>query len=137
MRNLMVARLAGWTAVAALGLGALNIGAAAYANGHLESEKAAPKANHCVDAGNDVRRMVVDKQSIMVEDGSGRGVLLTLSMPCKNLDELDQIGFEFNGSSQICDKRDAKILYSRNGEAPVRCLITEVKHLTREQTKAY
>ncbi|WP_140984896.1 DUF6491 family protein [Asticcacaulis tiandongensis] len=118
------------------GVAALMLGA--FAAGERPVATTEPRLDNkqCVDAGRLMTKRVVDKQTLFVEDG-GRAALLTLSSPCANLDELDKIGFEFNGSSMICDKRDVKILYSRFSEKPVRCLISKVTPLTPEQAKAY
>lgn len=118
------------------GVAALMLGAFAASERPAEAPDQRLGNKQCVDAGRLMTKRVVDKQTLFVEDG-GRAALLTLSAPCANLDELDKIGFEFNGSSLICDKRDVKILYSRFSEKPVRCLISKVTPLTPEQAKAY
>ncbi|ESQ80528.1 DUF6491 family protein [Asticcacaulis sp. YBE204] len=120
-------------AVAAVGFGGLSL-----ANAEPETtaaSKVAPK--HCVNAGNLDRRMVVDKTTVLIEDGFGRAALLKLSRPCQNLDDMDRIGFEFEGSTQICGPRDVKILYSRFNEAPIRCLVESVTPLSKEQATKY
>jgi len=125
-------KLAALAAAVGFGLGGLSLAAAA--------PEEAPKNESgrvCVDAGQLGRKMVVDKNTVLVEDYAGHAALLKLSAPCRNLDELDKIGFEFNGSSQICDRRDVKILYSRFTEAPVRCLIEEVIPLSRAEAAKY
>ena len=118
------------------GIAVLMLGAFAASERPTEAPDQRLESKQCVDAGRLMTKRVVDKQTVFIEDG-GRAALLTLSSPCTNLDEMDKIGFEFNSSSMICDKRDVKILYSRFSEKPVRCLIAKVTPLTAEQAKAY
>ncbi|MFT4091623.1 MAG: DUF6491 family protein [Asticcacaulis sp.] len=115
---------------------AVLLGAFAASPQAADKTEAPLQARQCVDAGRLMTKRVVDKQTLFIEDG-GRAALLTLSSPCANLDEMDKIGFEFNGSTMVCDKRDVKILYSRFTERPVRCLINKVTPLTPEEAKAY
>jgi len=119
-------------AAAALMLG----GFAADQKADTNSDNTRLAPQQCVNGGNSMTRRVIDKQTVLIEDG-GRAALLTLTSPCSNLDELDKIGFEFNGSTQICDRRDVKILYSRFTERPVHCLVSKITPLTPEQAKAY
>lgn len=126
-------KLAVLAAVTLSGLGALSLASAAP-----EEPAAAPAGKRqCLDAGHLNRKMVVDKTTILIEDGFGRSALLKLHAPCQNLDDLDKIGFEFFGTTQICDKRDVKILYSRFDEAPVRCLIDSITPLSKEEARKY
>lgn len=128
----MFGKVAALGVAAVLGLGGLSLAFAAP-----QDKPEAEPAHTCIDAGHLSRKMVVDKNTVLVEDYSGRSALLKLSAPCRNLDELDKIGFEFNGSTQICDRRDVKILYSRFTEAPVRCLIEEVVPLSKAEAAKY
>lgn len=125
-------KLAVVVAVVTSGLGALSLASAAPE----DSPKPEGKAR-CLDASHLNRKIVVDKMTVLIEDSFGRSALLKLSAPCQNLDDLDKIGFEFFGGTQICDRRDVKILYSRFDEAPVRCLIESVTPLTKEEAKKY
>jgi hypothetical protein len=89
----------------------------------------------CVDVSNIFSRQVIDKNKLRVEDGFGRSAILTLSQPCSNMDELDHIGFEMSASGLLCRPHDVKILHSRYNEKPLTCLITDLKVMTREETK--
>ncbi|WP_189488496.1 DUF6491 family protein [Asticcacaulis endophyticus] len=91
----------------------------------------------CFDLNNMRTRMVIEPDSLLIEDGFGKYVLLKLTAPCRNIDELDRIGFEFNGSTQVCSRTDVKILHSRNTEAPLRCLIDTMTPLTKDEAKVY
>ena len=87
----------------------------------------------CVDISNLSSRQVVDKDTLFVRDTSGNAALLTLEAPCNHMDELDRIGFEVEGSSQICGPHDVKITYSRPMDIiGLKGLIGEVKPLSRE-----
>jgi len=52
------------------------------------------------------------------------------------MDELDQIGFEINGISQLCSRTDIKVLHSRFDGPQVRCIIKEVTFLSHDEAKA-
>jgi hypothetical protein len=96
---------------------------------------AKPATRACIDVSTNISRQVVGKNKLRLDDGLGRSAVLTLSPPCSNMDDFDKIGFELSGSSQLCDVHDMKILYSRHGEAPLTCLITDLKVLKRGQTQ--
>lgn len=131
-----VVKLAAVAVVVASGLGALSLASAAPEDTPGPHGKPDDKPK-CIDASQLNRKMVVNKTTVLIEDGFGRSALLKLSAPCQNLDDLDKIGFEFFGGTQICDRRDVKILYSRFDEAPVRCLVESVTPLTKEEAKKY
>jgi hypothetical protein len=123
--------------------GALGFGAVAallvLGTARVEAEtETKPDSNKraCVDLGNSSNRRVVGPNQVLIEDGTGRSALITLSQPCSRLDEMDMIGFE-TYSSSLCDKRDMKILHSRNGETPLTCIITNLKLMNREETKSF
>lgn len=89
----------------------------------------------CYDFNNMRTRMVIEPDSLLIEDAFGKYVLLKLTAPCRNIDELDKIGFEFNGSTQVCSRTDVKILHSRDTEAPLRCLIDTLTPLTKDEAR--
>ncbi len=86
----------------------------------------------CLDGRNVGRKHVVDDHTLLVYDTWGNPYKMDIGGPCKSMTDFSQIGFEFNGSNQICKAHDAKILRSENGERPVKCLINSVEPITRE-----
>jgi hypothetical protein len=86
----------------------------------------------CLDGRNIGRKHVVDDHTLLVYDTWGNPYKMDIGGPCKSMTDFSQIGFEFNGSNQICKAHDAMILRSENGERPVKCLINSVEPLTRE-----
>lgn len=106
--------------------------------GFSQAPKAIAASNtQCVDAGSLQTRRVIDRNKMFVEDSWGRAAILTLSQPCSQMDEMDRIGFEFSGTTQICSPHDVQVLYSRQDERPVQCIITDVRPLTKDEAKAY
>ena len=102
------------------------------------AEAAAP--GQCIDASDLATKMVVSSNQVVIQDFQGHGGLLTLGPPCSQMEDLDHVGFEFDGDSRICNKHDVKILYSHgmgDHERPLRCIITNIKPLTRDEVKAY
>jgi hypothetical protein len=91
--------------------------------------KVTPK---CLDGRNIGRKHVVDEHTLLVYDTWGNPYKMDIGGPCKSMTDFSQIGFEFNGSNQICKAHDAMILRSENGERPVKCLINSVEPITRE-----
>ncbi|MFT3997691.1 MAG: DUF6491 family protein [Asticcacaulis sp.] len=123
---------------AGAGLGVLIVSGFATADEPVKDQASTSvSGRHCVDGSQLSRRMVIDKSHVLIEDSSGRAAILKLTAPCQNLDDLDKIGFEFDGTTQVCGRRDAKILYSRFTEAPVRCLIEEYKPLSKAEAAKY
>lgn len=86
----------------------------------------------CLDGRNIGRKHVVDDHTLLVYDTWGNPYKLDYAGPCRSMTDFSQIGFEFNGTNQICQAHDAKILRSEHGEAPVSCLINGVEPITRE-----
>ncbi|MGN6364983.1 DUF6491 family protein [Asticcacaulis taihuensis] len=94
--------------------------------------KVTPK---CLDARNIGRKHVVDDHTLLVYDTWGNPYKMDIGGPCKSMTDFSQIGFEFNGTNQICQPHDAMLLRSENGERPVKCLINSVEPITREDAK--
>ena len=94
--------------------------------------KVTPK---CLDGRNIGRKHVVDDHTLLVYDTWGNPYKMDIGGPCKSMTDFSQIGFEFNGTNQICQAHDAMILRSENGERPVKCLINSVEPITREAAK--
>jgi hypothetical protein len=117
------------------GLGAAALIAMATRQVIAEPVPAKPERRACIDVSTNLNRQVIGKNKLRLEDGLGRSAILTLSAPCSNMDDFDKIGFELSGSSQLCDVHDMKILFSRHGEAPLTCLITDLKVFKRGQTE--
>jgi hypothetical protein len=86
----------------------------------------------CLDGRNIGRRHVVDDHTLLVYDNWGNPYKMDVRGPCRSMTDFSQIGFEFNGTNQICRAHDAKILRSENGERPVTCLINGFEPITRE-----
>jgi hypothetical protein len=125
-------------AVTALALTAGLVVVTACASTPPAGDKAAGEARttpKCLDGRNIGRKHVVDDHTLLVYDSFGNPYKMDIGGPCKSMTDFSQIGFEFNGSNQICQAHDAMILRSENGERPVKCLINSVEPITREAAK--
>ena len=116
--------------------------AGAFSLGHAPVARAAdpapvPALAQCVDTKFLETKMIVSKNQLVLEDISGHAALATLSPPCSEMDDIDHVGFIYDGDTRLCQIHDIKILYSRDTEHPVRCLITDLKPLTKDEVKAY
>jgi len=119
--------MAGALAVAAL---SVPVSAKQTDDSRVAVAKPAPR---CLDGRNVGRKHVVDQNTLLVYDTWGNPYKLDIGGPCRSMDDFSQIGFEFDGSDQICNAHDAKILYSKNGERPVKCLINGVTPISRAE----
>ncbi len=97
----------------------------------------APALTQCIETKDLETKMIVSKNQVVMQDMSGHGALVTLAPPCAQMQELDHVGFLYEGDTRLCQIHDIKILYSRDTEHPVRCLITDLKPLTKDEVKAY
>ncbi len=116
--------------------------AGAISLGHAPAVRAAdaapaPALTQCIETKNLDTKMIVSKNQVVMQDMSGHGALVTLAPPCAQMQELDHVGFLYEGDTRLCQIHDIKILYSRDTEPPVRCLITDLKPLTKDEVKAY
>ena len=89
----------------------------------------------CVSAPLDDTK-VIDDSTLLVYDDFRNGYKLDISGPCTTMNDMSHIGFEFNGSDQICRAHDAFILHSEFDEAPLKCIINGVQPLTRAEAEA-
>jgi len=121
-------------AVVGTAVGALSL---AHAPAARAADPLPPPLAQCVDLKDLSSKMIVSKNQVVLEDISHHAALATLAPPCSQMDELDHVGFIFDGDSRLCQIHDVKILYSRTDERPVQCLITDLKPLTMDQVKAY
>ena len=94
------------------------------------SQHAAPR---CIDGQHIGRKHVVDANTLLVYDDWGNPYKLDIGGPCGSMDDWSHIGFEFDGTTQICGAHDAKILYSKFDEPPVKCLINGVHPLSKAE----
>ena len=114
--------------------------AGALAIGHAPQARAAdpaPATHQCIDTQYLDTKMIVDKDKLLLQDSSGHATLVTLAPPCSQMQELDHVGFVYDGDTRLCHIHDIKILYSRTDEPSVQCLITDIKPLTKAEAKAY
>ena len=86
----------------------------------------------CLDGRNVGRKHVIDDHTLLIYDTWGNPYKMDIGGPCKSMTDFSQFGFEFNGTNQICQAHDAKLLRSEHGERPVRCLINSIEPITRE-----
>ncbi len=93
-------------------------------------------APRCLDVQYVGRKHVVNDHTLLVYDDFGNAFVLDVGGPCKTMDDYSRIGFELQGSSQICQAHDAMILFSHDTEPPVRCLINGVKPISKDDAKA-
>ncbi len=128
----MKSAFVGMAAVAALSIGVTQAISAD------ETTKPASSQSSCLSNTQLTTRMVVNGNTLFIEDMSGRGAVLEMAAPCNHMRDLDQIGFIFNGSSQICGRSDIIVTHSSsNGTVPARCVVKSYTPLTREEAKAY
>ncbi len=99
----------------------------------VSPDKVAPR---CLDGRHVGRIHVVDSHTLLVYDDFRNGYKLDISGPCTTMNDMSHIGFEFNGSDQICRAHDAFILHSEFDEAPLKCIINGVQPLTRAEAEA-
>ena len=125
--------LAGGLVVTALSGAPASIAHESDARAMPAPDRLAPK---CLDGRHIGRTHVVDAHTLLVYDDSQNGYKLTIDGPCRSMTDMSHIGFEFNGSDQICRAHDAFILRSEMDEAPVRCIINGVQPLTRAEAAA-
>ncbi len=97
------------------------------------ADKMAPR---CLDGRHVGRIHVVDSHTLLVYDDSQNGYKLDIAGPCTTMTDMSHIGFEFNGSDQICRAHDAFVLHSEFDEAPLKCIINGVQPLTRAEAAA-
>ncbi len=90
-------------------------------------------APRCLDGQHIGRKHVIDENTLLVYDDWGHAYKLGIGGPCRNMNDYSHIGFEFDGSDQICEAHDAKVLYSEWDEPPVRCVINSVKPLSKAE----
>ncbi|WP_155847594.1 DUF6491 family protein [Asticcacaulis benevestitus] len=125
--------LAGALAITALS-GAASVSAReARDDDRASTPRQAPK---CLDGRNIGRTHMVDDHTLLVYDTWGNPYKLDVRGPCRSMNDFSTVGFEFNGSDQICKAHDAKILRSENGSRPVKCLINGVESISREEADA-
>lgn len=76
---------------------------------------------------------IIDRKTLYIEDRSGNAAVLTMGSNC--LREGETLGFEFFGSSQICRPIDADITTGVNTAVPIRCMVKDVKLLSRDEAR--
>lgn len=101
-----------------------------------QNETVKTKPRQCVDMSNLSTRMVLSPDTLLLQDASGHAAKLKMSAPCSQMDDLDMIGFEINGGSQLCSRTDIKVIHSRFDGPQVRCIINEVTFLNRDEARA-
>lgn len=98
-----------------------------------DTRDARPASARCLDSQHIGRKHVVDDHTLLVYDDWGNAFKLDIGGPCRNMDDWDHIGFEFNGTSDICGAHDAMILYSKFDEQPLRCVINGVHPVSKTE----
>lgn len=88
----------------------------------------------CLDGRNVGRTHVIDQNTLLVYDRFDNPYKLDVGGPCRSMNDMSVFGFEFKGSTQICNAHDAMLLRYEPPSAHVsRCLINGVEPLTREE----
>ena len=131
-KTYLVAFAAGGLLAGVLAISACATTAPASGDQSAAQARVTPK---CLDGRHIGRKHVVDDHTLLVYDDLGNPYKLDVGGPCRSMTDFSQIGFEFNGSHQICQAHDAMILRSENGERPVKCLINGVEPLTRDAAR--
>ncbi|MGA9659769.1 MAG: hypothetical protein WBQ60_11825 [Asticcacaulis sp.] len=97
---------------------------------NMATERAAPK---CLDGRHTGRIHVVDKNTFLAYDSWGNPYKMGYSGPCRGMDDYSKFGFEFKGTSQICQAHDAMLLRSENNGPLVKCIITSFEPISRAE----
>ncbi|ESQ76333.1 DUF6491 family protein [Asticcacaulis sp. AC402] len=101
------------------------------ADREVRGERVTPR---CLDGDNVGRTHVVDQNTLLVYDRFDNAYKLDVGGPCRSMNDMSVIGFEFNGSTQICRAHDAMLLRHEPPSSMVtRCLINGIQPLTREE----
>ncbi|EGF90272.1 hypothetical protein ABI_32880 [Asticcacaulis biprosthecium C19] len=125
----------GWAFPMVLGVAVVGTAFAFAASRSLASDGSDERpAARCVSTPLETTD-IIDRKTLYIEDRSGNAAVLTMSNGC--LQRGEPVGFEFYGSGQICKPIDANITGSIASAVPLRCMVKEVKLLTREEAKAY
>lgn len=90
----------------------------------------------CLDSHDMGRRHVVDDHTLLIYDNAGNPYKLGIGGPCRNMNDYSKIGFEYDGSDEICGAHDAKVLYSEFDEPPVTCIINSFEAVSRDEARA-
>ena len=147
MANRLFARagvIAACVAVGGLMIAAASLTMSAHAGASRDNDWGKPsnqgtageqthQAPKCLDLRNVGRIHVVDDHTLLVYDGWGNPYQLDVGGPCRSMTDMSHIGFEVQGTDQLCHAHDAMLLYSNFNEAPVRCLINGVKSISRAE----
>ncbi len=88
----------------------------------------------CVSTPLETTR-VIDRKTLYIEDRSGNAAILHMSYNC--LSEFSPTGFEYRGSSQICNPIDADITGGVTDAVPLRCMVSQVQLLSKDEAKTY
>lgn len=117
---------------------ALGVGVAQAISADDAVEPASVPMSSCLDASRLTTRMVVDSDTLFIEDMNGKGAVLEMTAPCSQMRDLDQISFEFSGSTRVCGRTDIKVVHNTpNGAIPARCIVKTYTPMTRDETRAY
>ncbi|WP_245531373.1 DUF6491 family protein [Asticcacaulis biprosthecium] len=95
------------------------------------SERVTPR---CLDGRHVGRTHVVDQNTLLVYDRFDNPYKLDIGGACRSMNDMSVIGFEFNGSTEICGAHDAMLLRQEPPSSFVtRCIINGIVPLTREE----
>jgi hypothetical protein len=123
----------GATLVALLALG----GSAALAQGPAQGAAQASEGKSCFYSRNISSWAPAGRDTVNLRVHINDVYQLKLLGDCPNLDWVNSIGLEHRGSSWICTGLDAEIIAPQpGGIAPIRCPVTSIRKLSKEEASA-
>lgn len=120
--------------VCALAAGVLVAMTASQSMADDDSRSNRVSGRQCVSSPLDDSK-VIDRETLMLTDRSGNAVLLHMTGPCLRKNE--PVGLEFFGSARVCSPLDVTVTGDITSAVPMRCMISSVEALTKEQVKEY
>ena len=125
-----------WMGAALLGLAAAGGAATAVAQSGEPGQSAGKQCFYSRDISS---WAPVDRSTVNLRVSVNQVYQLKLLGDCPNIDWVEGIGLEHRGSSWICTGLDAELLVPQPGAGrsfPLRCPVTSIRKLTKEEAKA-
>lgn len=117
--------------VALLSAGLIGLALAGCASDGQKPERAPPlAAAQCVMRPLDDTR-VIDRQTLLIRDVSGRGALVHMTSPCLEVNET--VIMKYFGTGTICGPLDVDIASAGQGMVPQHCMIDHLTPLNKDE----
>ena len=125
-----------WAGAALLGLAALSGTWAATAQAQ-DKDHGKAGAQACFYSRDVSSFAPVDRSTINIRVHASDVYQLKLLGDCPNIDWVNGVGLQHQGSPWICSGLDAEILAPQpGGGIPLRCPVTSIRKLSKEEAKA-